>query len=243
MNRRHAIHVALAALGALLAGCTSVVPGSPAPQSSPTEQGKPTKDGSCARSESPDRCVEWQDTKPKTGQELLAQAAQDPLATAQMLCSAVPASVWDRHLGAGNYRVINDGQTCTISSDDTAKTSDGKYAPVLEVQAFLSASDSIARDLQILRSRKDTAAMVTELSLAGKPVMRVGDRDDANGTGRDTEQLSIAVLGDVAKPGVLRIRHSMRPPRGQPTEAPIDRSKLDTMRDPVTTEFLKVLFP
>lgn len=243
MSRRHTTGFALTALAGLLAGCTSIVPGSPAPQAAPSEQATTTEGGSCARSESPDRCVQWQDSKPKTGHELLAQAAQDPLAAAQMLCSAVPAAVWDRHLGAGNYRVINDGETCTISSDDTTKTSDGKYAPVLEVQVFLSASDSIARDLQILRSRKDTAAMVTELSIAGKPVMRVGDGEDANGTGRDKEELSIAVLGDVGKAGVLRIRYSVRPPRGQPTEAPVDRSKLDAMRDPVTAEFLKVLFP
>ncbi|MFJ5984498.1 hypothetical protein [Lentzea sp. NPDC092896] len=243
MNRRHTRALAISALAALLGGCTSIVSGTPAPQSDPSGESTTTGGGACARSTSPDRCVEWKDTKPKSGEELLAQAKQDPLVTAQMLCSAVPTSVWERYLGSGHYRVIDEGQACTISSDDTAKTPDGKFAPVIEVQVYLSPTDTIARDLQILRSRKDTAAMVTELTLAGKPVMRVGAEEDANGTGREKEELNVAVLGDVAKAGALRIRQSMRPPRGQPTEAKVDRSKLDVMRDPVVTEFLKVLFP
>ncbi|SDP97880.1 hypothetical protein [Lentzea jiangxiensis] len=240
---RLTVAFAATTLAGLLAGCTTILPGTPKPEPGPSGEDAPAAGGSCARSTSPEQCVEWRNTQPKTGEQLIAQAKQDALITAQMLCSAVPAQVWDRYLGAGHYRLIDEGRACTISSDDTAKTPDGKLAAITEIQIYLSPTESIARDLQILRSRKDTAGMVTELSLAGKPAMRVGREDDADGKGPEKEELSVAVLGDVTQSGTLRIRQSMRPPRGQPAEAPVDRSTLDAMRDAVIGEFLTVLFP
>jgi hypothetical protein len=250
MKRRHT-NVVLTAVTLLtaLAGCTSILPGTPKPEAG-TASGKPAPGGSCSRSATPDACLEWEDTKPKTGMALIEQAKQDPVVAAQMLCSALPSTLWDRFLGAGHYRVIAQGPTCTVSSDDMKKTAEGKYAPVLEVEIFLSPKDSIAGDLAILNKRADTRAMITELAVAGKPVMRIGGPDDANGQGREKEELSVAVFGDSAKPdggkanpGVLRVRQSMRPPRGQPNDSAVDRSKLDSMRDPLITELLKVLFP
>jgi len=225
----------------LLGGCTSILPGTPLPASGPSGQGKPAAGTSCARSAEPDVCLEWQDTRPVTGKALIAQANQDPVVAAQMLCSALPGGSWDRFLGAGHYRVIAQGPVCTISSDDLKKTADGNYEPVMEVNIWLSPKDTIAGDLAILNKREDTRAMVTTMTIAGKAAMRVGRPDDANGQGTDKEEISIAVAdGD---PGVLRIRQSMRPPRGKPNDSPIDRSKLETMRDPLIAELLKVLVP
>lgn len=228
-----------------LSGCSSIVPDTAKPESAPSS-GKPEPAGACKRSDEPDLCQEWSDTKPKTGQDLLRAAEEDLAVSAQMLCSALPANTLDRFLGSGHYRVIANSQTmptCTISSDDTKKGADDKYESVLEVEIYLSPKESLARDLSILRSRPDTSAMVTELSIAGKPVMRVGMPEDANGTGRDKEELSVAVLGDKAQPGALRIRQSLRPPRGTKVDAPVDRARLDSIRDPLVVELLKVLFP
>ncbi|KOV81820.1 hypothetical protein [Nocardia sp. NRRL S-836] len=246
MNARLLTSVLAATLAATaLGGCSSLVPGTAKPESAPSA-GTAEPAGMCARSNEPRMCQEWSATTPKTGHDLLRTAEQDPLAAAQMLCSALPADVLDRFLGTGHYRVIAgsaDSPTCTISSDDNKKNADDKYEPVLEVEIFLSARESLGRDLSILRSRPDTAAMVTELSLSGKPVMRVGNPEDANGRGRDKEELSVAVLGDKNQPGALRIRQNLRPPRGSKVDAPVDRSRLDSMRDPLVNELLKVLFP
>ncbi|MEU3648755.1 hypothetical protein AB0E59_35645 [Lentzea sp. NPDC034063] len=242
--RRLTLVLAATALAATaLGGCSTVVPGAARPESVPSS-GTPT--GTCARSNEPEVCQEWTDIRPKTGQDLLRIAEEDPVAAAQMLCSALSGEVLDRFLGTGHYRVIADGPrspTCTISSDDNKKSADGKYESVLEVEIFLSTKESLARDLSILQSRPDTAAKVTELSIAGRPVMRVGDPDDANGQGRDKEELSVAALGDKEKPGALRIRQSLRPPRGSKVDAPVDRARLDSMRDPLIAELLTVLFP
>ncbi|MDX8140534.1 MULTISPECIES: hypothetical protein [Lentzea] len=228
-----------------LSGCGSIVPGTAKPESTPSS-GKAAAAGACVRSNEPEVCQEWSDTKPKTGQDLLRTAEEEPVVAAQMLCSALPGDVLDRFLGAGHYRVIADSPrspTCTISSDDNKKGADGKYESVIEVEIFLSTKESLARDLSILQSRPDTAAKVTELSIAGKPVMRVGDPEDANGQGRDKEELSIAVLGDKEKPGALRVRQNLRPPRGTKVDAPVDRARLDSIRDPLVAELLKTLFP
>jgi hypothetical protein len=234
--------LAVTALATVVTGCTSILPGTPKPEAGPGS-GTPAPGASCARSANPAVCLEWEDTKPKTGEALIEQANQDPAVAAQMLCSALPSSRWDQWLGTGHYRVIAQGPACTISSDDTRKSADGTYEPVIEVEIVLSPKETLARDLSLLRSRQDTAAMVTELTIAGKPVMRVGTPDDANGQGREKEELSVAPLGDVNKAGALRIRQSMRPPRGRPVDTAVDRSKLDAMRDPMVTELLKVLFP
>lgn len=247
MNRRLVtLVVAATTLAATaLSGCSSLVPGTAKPESAPTS-GKTEPTGACKRSDEPDVCQEWTDTKPKTGQDLLRTAEEDRGAAAQMLCSALPSTVLDRFLGPGHYRVIADSTrspTCTISSDDAKKGADGKYESVIEVEIFLSPKESLAGDLEILRRRLDTAAMVIELSIAGKPVMRVGVPEDANGSGRDKEELSVAVLGDKTQSGALRIRQTLRPPRGTKTDAPVDRARLDSIRDPLVVELLKVLFP
>ncbi|WP_439659543.1 hypothetical protein ACSHWB_45450 [Lentzea sp. HUAS TT2] len=241
--RRLTLVVAATALAATaLGGCSTVVPGAAMPESAASSG----KAGMCSRSNEPEVCLEWSDTRPKTGKDLLRTAEEDPVAAAQMLCSALPGDVLDRFLGTGHYRVIADSPrspTCTISSDDNKKSADGKYESVLEVEIFLAAKESLARDLSILQSRRDTAAKVTELSIAGKPVMRVGDPEDADGKGRDKEELSIAVLGDKAQPGALRIRQNLRPPRGSKVDATADRARLNSMRDPLVAELLKALFP
>ena len=244
--RRLTLVLAASTLAAVaLGGCSSVVPGTAKPESA-ASVGKAEPAGVCARSNEPQVCQEWSNTAPKTGQDLLRTVEQDPVAAAQMLCSALPGDALDRFLGAGHYRVIADSPrspTCTISSDDNKRGADGKYESVIEVEIFLSAGESLARDLSILRSRPDTAAIVTELSLAGKPVMRVGDPEDADGQGRDKEELSVAVLGDKEKPGALRIRQNIRPPRGTKVDAPVNRARLDSIRDPLVVELLKALFP
>jgi hypothetical protein len=229
----------------VLGGCTSLVPGTPEPESTPTT-GKPDPAGACKRSNEPALCQEWTDTKPKTGQDLLRTAEEDRVAAAQMLCSALPNDVLDRFLGPGHYRVIADSPrnpTCTLSSDDNKKGADGKYQSIIEVEIFLSPKESLAGDMEILRRRPDTAAMITELSIGGKPVMRLGVPEDANAQGRDKEELSVAVLGDKQKAGALRIRQTLRPPRGAKTDAPVDRARLDSIRDPLIVELLTVLFP
>ena len=242
MSRRLvALALAASAATALVSGCTSVLPGTAKPQSSSSEER--ASGANCQRTDNPDTCVEWIRTKPKQGQELLAQFTQDELVAADMLCSAVPDETWDKLLGPGHYRAIAKGPTCTISSDDNRKNTDGKFTPVTEIEIALWAKDPLATDLAILRGNKNVAKNVSELTIAGKAVMRYAEAEDADGVGRDKEELSIAALGDVNTPGVLRVRQTLRPPRGAPYDAPIDRAQLTSMRDQVVTELLKVLFP
>ncbi|RAS59441.1 hypothetical protein C8D87_11453 [Lentzea atacamensis] len=242
MSRRlTAVVLAATAATALISGCTSILPGTAKPESASSSPREPGTN--CKRSANPEQCVEWVDTKPKQGQDLLAQSTQDELITAYMLCSAVPTEVWDELLGPGHYRFIGQGPTCTISSDDNRKTPDGKFAPVVEVEIAVWAKDPLATDLAILRGKKELAENVSEFTIAGKPVMRYGTPEDADGVGRDKEELSIAALGDVNAPGVLRVRQTLRAPRGTSYDAPIDRAPLTSMRDVVVTELLKVLFP
>lgn len=241
MSRRLTAFVLAAAVASLVSGCTSVLPGTAKPESAPSGPREPG--ASCKRSADPEMCVEWVDTKPQQGQALFAQSTQDELIAAYMLCSAVPAEVWDRLLGPGHYRFIAQGPTCTISSDDNRKAADGRFAPIAEIEIALWAKDPLATDLAFLRGNKDLAKNVSEFSIAGKPVMRYGETEDADGVGRDKEELSIAALGDVNTPGVLRVRQTLRAPRGAAFDAPIDRAPLNSMRDVVVTELLKVLFP
>lgn len=242
MSRRlSAIVLAAVSAAALVSGCTSILPGTAKPESAPS--GKPEPGASCQRSANPEQCVEWVDTKPKQGQELFAQYTQDELIAAYMLCSAVPTEVWDTILGKGHYRFIGQGPTCTISSDDNRKTADGKFAPIVEIELALWAKDPLATDLAILRGKKELAKNVTEFTIAAKPVMRYGEPEDADGAGRDKEELSIAALGDVNTPGVLRVRQTLRAPRGAAFDAPLDRAPLDSSRDVIVTELLKALFP
>jgi uncharacterized protein YceK len=239
MSRR-LIALALTAT-ALVSGCTSVLPGTAKPQSSSSEERAPG--ANCERTDNPDMCVGWIRTKPKQGQELFAQFTQDELVAADMLCSAVPDEAWDKLLGPGHYRAIAQGPTCTISSDDNRKNADGKFMPVVEIEIALWAKDPLAADLALLLGDKDLAKNVSQLTIAGKPVMRYAQAEDADSVGRDKEELSIAALGDTNTPGVLRVRQTLRPPRGAPYDAPIDRAQLAGMRDQVVTELLTVLFP
>lgn len=242
MSRRlTALALTAAAAAALAGGCTSVVPGTAKPQSSTSDERGPGPN--CERSANPDSCVEWISTKPKQGQDLFAQSTQDELVAADMLCSAVPNEVWGKLLGPGHYRFIAQGPTCTISSDDNRKTAEGKFAPVIEIEIAVWAKDPLATDLAFLRGDKNLAKNVSELKIAGKPVMRYGEAEDADGVGSDKEELSVAALGDVDTPGVLRVRQTLRAPRGAPHDAPIDRAPLTSMRDQVITELLTVLFP
>ncbi|TWP46062.1 hypothetical protein FKR81_37480 [Lentzea tibetensis] len=219
----------------LAAGCTTTISGHPNRESGAPASGGQTATGGgdCARSATPQNCVAWQNTTPATGSALFDKAKQDPVTATQMLCSALPAEAWDRYLQPGNYRIVEDGTSCSVWSGDDQ----------VAVKIGLDPGYSLTEYLQLFRSKPDVARDVSELTIAGKRVMRVAATYDADGKGNDRDELSIAPTTDPAAKGVLQVHLVLRPPRGSSKATPVDRTRIDGIRDAVVGDLLKVLFP
>lgn len=231
------------AAAAFVSGCTTTVAGRPVPAPAvgsaspgPEAAGDPTGQpvGACTRSGNPAKCVEWKDTKPQTGAELFAVWRQNMTTSAQMLCSALPAAGWEKYLGAGFYRYLESGSTCVLSADDNH----------FAVWIGLRGNSPLSEYLDIFQRDPKLAPRTTAPTIAGVPAMRLAAKDggDTDGKGEDSEDLTLAPTGDKDAPGVMQIQLYLRPPRGKPATAPVDRAGLD-VRDALVGDVLKSLFP
>lgn len=230
MRRRTARAAALATAALALTGCTTVINGHPVAEPSTNRaasigQLSAEPDGGCLRSATPATCQEWTDTEPATGQALLEQWARDQTISAQMLCSALPGDTWEKYLGPKNYRYIDDSTSCTASSQDNQ----------LVIRLALYGAAPLA-DYLATRGSTET------ITIAGVPARRTTATDATDGIGEDSEDLILAPTGDQNAPGVLHVQLVLRPPRGHPSTAPVDRTRL-SIRDTVVTDLLAVLFP
>lgn len=225
MTRRRVV-VAVLLLG-LATGCTT----NPSAPSS-TDKPVPPPAQNCARTAEPTACVEWNPTDPATGDALFAAWQADQLVSAQMVCTALSDDKWAAYLGPGNYRVIQDGPSCAVTSDDDqVSVKIGLYglSPLKEYLDRFLPDPTLARGTE-------------QLTIAGVPAMRYTGKTDADGIGTDQEDLTIAPAGDATKPGVLQVELILSPPRGKSASSPVDRSRLG-FRDQLITDLLTALFP
>jgi len=225
----------VAAVAAVLAGCTSVIGGHAVPTSagaSASTQAPVDVEpaGGCARSAEPATCVEWTQTAVDTGEKLVATAQTDPEAAAQMVCSALSDTQWQTYLGADFYRYVESG-TCTVSSQDNQLL---VRAAVVTGKSWSDFFEAAAKDPKVV-------AISTTFKINGKVVIRSAPKDTVDGIGQDLEDLTIGA-SDEFTPWVLRVQLVLQQPRGKASTTPVDRTRLAS-RDALVGDLLTRLFP
>lgn len=233
MTPARVLGVVVLALVTVVSGCTTSIGGTARPEgSTATSTHAASGPAVCGRSADPDSCTEFHRIEPAQGQALFAAWAADETASTQMLCSARPDKSWQQWLGQGFYRYIDNGAWCELwSADDQVAIKLGLFgaAPLTEYLARFQSEPGIA-------------ALTHQVRIAGVPAMTTGLAKDSDGLGQDGEQITLAPHGDADKPGVLLIHLELRPPRGKPSNSPVDRSRLG-FRDDLAAALLGALFP
>ncbi|GAB2992287.1 hypothetical protein [Saccharothrix stipae] len=221
--------VLLAAIMALSA-CTTTINGTARPHTQSTQDS--SQPAVCSRAPDPDNCAEFQRTEPAKGEHLFTAWAADEAASSQMLCSALPDQTWQQWLSEGFYRYVNDSSWCELWSADNQ----------IAIKLGLFGASPLREYLARFQSDPGISALTRQVQIAGVPAMTTGLAADSDGVGRDGEQITLAPHGDADKPGVLLIRLELHPPRGRPSNTPVDRNRIG-FRDDLAGALLGALYP
>lgn len=230
MTRSRTLGTVLLAAVMALSACTTTIGGTARPHTQPTPDSP--QQAVCSRTPDPDSCAEFQRTEPAKGQQLFQAWAADEAASSQMLCSALPDQTWQQWLGEGFYRYVNDDAWCELWSDDNQ----------VAIKLGLFGAAPLREYLTRFQSDPGIAALTRQVQIAGVPAMTTGLATDSDGVGRDGEQITLAPHGDAEKPGVLLIHLELHPPRGKPSNTPVDRNRIG-FRDDLAGALLGALYP
>ncbi|GAA2678733.1 MULTISPECIES: hypothetical protein [Actinosynnema] len=233
MIRARLFGALLLATVAAVSGCTTTVDGIARPKGGSTATSATTSGPAvCDRSPDPNTCAEFQRIEPAQGQDLFAAWASDEVTSSQMLCSALSDQDWRQWLGEGFYRYVSGGGWCELwSADDQVAIKLGLYG-ASPLRDYLARFQSDPRLAQHTR----------QIQIASVPAMTTGLATDADGVGRDGEQITLAPHGGASRPGVLLIHLELRPPRGKPDTSTVDRSRI-AFRNDLAGALLGALFP